>query len=91
MLKNMLAREQNYNAQEALERIRNDSGDEEDFDIDQNKVELYELASEDESGESEDVSGTGLKMCLAQGLTWGLAVKGLTELKANKHLRLLIH
>jgi len=90
MLKNMLVREQNYNAQEALERIQNDSGDE-DFDSDQNKVESYELASEDEIGESEDVSGTGLKMCLAQGLTWGLAVKGLTELKANKHLRLLIH
>jgi len=61
MLKNMLVREQNYNAQEALERIQNDSGDE-DFDSDQNKVESYELASEDESGESEDVSGTGVNM-----------------------------
>lgn len=35
ILENMSAREQRYNAQEALERIWNDSGDEEDFDGDE--------------------------------------------------------
>ena len=35
ILQNMSAREQRYNAQEALERIWNDSGAEEDFDDDE--------------------------------------------------------
>ena len=35
ILENMSAREQRYNAQEALERIWNDSGDEEDLDGDE--------------------------------------------------------
>ena len=43
ILENMSAREQRYNAQEALERIWNDSGDEEDFDRDENDDELYQL------------------------------------------------
>lgn len=58
ILENMLARERRYNAQEALERIWNDSGDKEDFDSDENDDESYELASEDESGESEDASSS---------------------------------
>ena len=47
----MSARLPRYNAQEALERIWNDSGDE-------NEDELYELASEDESGECEYASSS---------------------------------
>ena len=43
ILVNMSAREQRYNAQEALKRIWNDSGD--NFDSDENKVESYELLS----------------------------------------------
>jgi len=59
ILKNTSVREQRYNAQEALERVWNDSGDEKDFDSNENEVKSYELASEDEIGESEDASGTG--------------------------------
>ena len=58
ILENMSAREQRYNVQEALERIWNDSGDEEDFDSDENDDESYELASEDKSDESEDASSS---------------------------------
>ena len=38
-LENMSAREKRYNAQEALERIWNDSGDEEDLVSDENDDE----------------------------------------------------
>ena len=51
ILKNMLARLQRYNAQEALERIWNDSGDE-------NEDESYKFASEEESGEYEVASSS---------------------------------
>ena len=54
----MSARLQRYNAQEALERIWNDSGDEKGFDSDENKDESYKLASEDESGEYKDASSS---------------------------------
>ena len=54
----MSARLQRYNAQEALERIWSDSGNEGDFDSDENEDELYELASEDESGEYEYASSS---------------------------------
>ena len=54
----MLVREQRYNAQEALKKIWNDSGNEEDFDSDEKKVELYELVSKDKIGKHEDASGT---------------------------------
>ena len=54
----MSARLPRYNAQEALERIWNDSGDDEDFDSDEKEDELYELASEDESGECEYASSS---------------------------------
>lgn len=55
----MSVRKQRYNAQETIKKIWNDSGDEEDFDSDENKVELYELVREDKIGKPEDVSGTG--------------------------------
>ena len=45
-----------YTTQEALGRNWNDSGDEEYFDSHENDDESYELASKDESGESEDAS-----------------------------------
>lgn len=51
----MSARKQRYNAQEALERIQNDTGDKEDFNSNENNDESYELVSEDASGESEYV------------------------------------
>ena len=54
----MSERLRRYNAQEALERIWSDSGNEEDFDSDENEDELYELASEDESGEYEYASSS---------------------------------
>ena len=49
ILENMLVREQRYDGQEALEMTWNDSGDEGDFDRDQNKVETesFELVSGD--------------------------------------------
>ena len=43
ILINMSTREQRYNAQEALKRIWNDSGD--NLDSDENEVESYELLS----------------------------------------------
>ena len=52
----MWARKQIYTTQEALERIWIDSGDEEDFDSNETDDESYEMASEGESCESEDVS-----------------------------------
>ena len=55
----MLAREPRYNTQEALEKIWNNSGDEEDFEIDESEVESYGTESEDESDESSvDVSSS---------------------------------
>ena len=49
--------EPRYNSQEALERIWNNSGDKEDFDIDEREVESYETASEDKSDKSSvDIS-----------------------------------
>ena len=48
----MSAREPRYNTQEALGTIWNNSGDEEDFEIDESEVESYEMVSEDESDES---------------------------------------
>ena len=54
----MSARERRYNAQEALEKIWNNSGDEEDFNSDESEVESYESASEDESDESVDASAS---------------------------------
>ena len=54
----MSARLQRYNAQEALERIWNDSDDEEDFDSDENEDESYELVSEDERCEYEVASSS---------------------------------
>ena len=59
ILENMSARRQRYEAQEVLEMIWNDSGDEEDFELDseetsESEVESSELASEDESDESVD-------------------------------------
>ena len=57
IFKNILAREPRYNTQEALERIWNNSGDEQDFEIDES--EAYETASEDESDKSSvDVSSS---------------------------------
>ena len=57
IVKNISAREPRYNSQEALERIWNNSGDEEDFEFDESEVESYETVSEDESDESSvDVS-----------------------------------
>ena len=58
IVKNMSARERKYNAQEALEKIWNNSGDEEDFNSDESKVEWYESANEDESDESVDDSAS---------------------------------
>ena len=52
IVKNISAREPRYNSQEALERIWNNAGDEEDFEFDESKVESYETVSEDESEES---------------------------------------
>ena len=55
----MLAREPRCNTQEALEKNWNNSGDEEDFEIDESEVESYGTASEDESDESTvDVSSS---------------------------------
>ena len=39
----MSVRKQRYNAQEALERIQNDSGDKEDFNSNENNDELASL------------------------------------------------
>jgi len=58
ILENTSVREQRYNAQKALESIWNYSGEEEDFDSDENDDESYELASEDKSGQSEDASSS---------------------------------
>lgn len=58
----MSVRKQRYNAQETIKKIWNDSGDEEDFDSDENKVESYELVREDKIGKPEDGSGTGGNM-----------------------------
>ena len=52
----MSARRQKFESQEVLERIWNDSGDEEDLDSEETSesaVESSELASEDESDESK--------------------------------------
>lgn len=88
----MSAREQRYNAQETLKKIWNDSGDEEDFDNDENKTELYELASEDESGKPKDVSGTGGNMGVGskgvnkQGIVYGYHMTTLCAFFPELHL-----
>lgn len=53
----MSARQPRFNAEQVLERIWSNSGEEEDFEIDESEIELYGTASEDESDESSvDVS-----------------------------------
>ena len=57
LLEKMSARRRRFEPQEVLERIWNDSGDEEDLDSEEtseSEVESSELASEDESDESVD-------------------------------------
>ena len=54
----MWARKQICTTQKALERIWIDSSDEEDFDSNETDDESYEMASEGEGCESEDVSSS---------------------------------